>query len=223
ILFATTKAVQDHSLRLDFLRVGNLPLRINSRLTFRAYRSDNFCGFGNDVTCSVDEAEQRLDELGVTGEEREDQLDTYYKTRYVNPNIDAIARWEVDPMPHRVELFAGVRALTLRPGDFRVDTTYPDSAFAQVRPDGDRGFLGVVNAGVMLDNRDNEPAPIRGVWLEASARGASSIWGSASSASTPPRGPTCHSARSASSGPTARCSTCSSPRSCRSSSSPSSA
>lgn len=178
IVFATTKAVQDHSLRLDLLRVGGLPLRINSRLTFRAYRSDNFCGYGNAVTCSVDEAEERLTELGVTGPEREEQLSTYYKTRYINPNIDVIARWQLDPMPHRLEVFGGLRALTLRPGDFKVDEPYPNSLYAQTFPDGERGFLGVASLGVMLDNRDNEPAPTRGYWLEGSIRGSSKVWGS---------------------------------------------
>ncbi|MEN0065478.1 MAG: BamA/TamA family outer membrane protein [Myxococcota bacterium] len=179
ILFATTKAVQDHSIRLDALRVGNLPLRLNGRLTFRAYRSDNFCGFGNAVTCDPAVPEALLPELNLPDEEaEEDFLRRYYLTRYINPNVDMIGRWEVDPMPHRFEVIGAIRALTLRPGDFQTATPYPNSLYAEVFPEGERGFLGVIQAGVMLDNRDNEPAPIRGYWLEGSIRGASRLWGS---------------------------------------------
>jgi hypothetical protein len=61
------------------------------------------------------------------------------------------------------------------PGDFQQPTPYPGSKYAQDYPGGERGFVSVLQAGVMLDNRDNEPAPIRGYWIEGTLRGAQRV------------------------------------------------
>ena len=41
-----------------------------------------------------------------------------------------------------------------------------------------RGFASVLEAGVMFDNRDNEPSPTSGYWAEATLRGSSKYIGS---------------------------------------------
>lgn len=179
IVFATTKAVHGHSLEIDTLEVGGLPLRLTVRGALDATKTDNYCGIGPQVTCDPAVAEARADGLGLTDQAREDFVRRFYRTRYINPNLRIDARYAVDPMPHRFELVGGYRAMYLIPGDFSDPTPWPDSLYAEDFGEGQRGLMSVLQAGAMLDNRDNEPAPIRGYWIEGSIRGAAWLWGSA--------------------------------------------
>jgi outer membrane protein assembly factor BamA len=82
-------------------------------------------------------------------------------------------------MPHRVELLAGYRFNYLIPGNFREKGPWPGSLWEQdTGGRGDEGLVSVLQTGVMIDNRDNEPAPTKGYWHEATIRGAHKFWGS---------------------------------------------
>ena len=81
-------------------------------------------------------------------------------------------------MPHRFEVVGGLRVEYLLPGDFSDPSPWPGSLYEQDFGEGEQGFVSVLQAGAMLDNRDNEPAPIRGYWIEASVRAATPVWGS---------------------------------------------
>lgn len=58
-------------------------------------------------------------------------------------------------------------------------TAYPGSLLALEKPVGvDGGLLGQASAGALIDTRDQEPSPQRGVFSELSLRGAVRGWGS---------------------------------------------
>jgi hypothetical protein len=178
VLFATTKAVQTHTLEVDWLEVRGAPVRLTVRGEFASTSTSNYCGTGPDVTCDPALAEAAADQAELTGEAREDFVRRYYRARFLNPNLRADVRWALDPMPHRVELLLGYRANAMIPGDFQDKEPWPGSLYAQDFPGGEGGLVSVLQAGVVLDDRDNEPAPIRGYWIEGSLRAASFLLGS---------------------------------------------
>ncbi len=177
LAFGTTRGIQYHYLQFDTLNVGGTPLRLDGRVALDATRVDNFCGIGNDVTCDPAVAQAAAGDL--TGEEREAFVTNYYRTRYLYPRMRIGARYALDPMPHRFELFGGYRLAYILPGDFRESGAFPGSLYAErFGEEGEEGFVSVLQVGAMLDNRDNEPSPTRGYWIEASVRGASRFIGS---------------------------------------------
>jgi hypothetical protein len=178
-IFATTKNVHHHRLIFDFLNVGGLPLRIFGRVKLEASRADNFCGLGDRVTCDPAVPEGIADQGGLTGDPRDELIRRFYKVRYVMPYAMLNARWMLRDKPHRVEIFGGWRGNWFLPGDFATRDPFPDSLYADLYPGGEQGFVSVVQAGLMIDNRRNEPAPYDGYWVEASLRGSSRLWGSA--------------------------------------------
>ena len=178
ILFATTRAIQYHSFEIDALRLWDLPLRVNARFAFDYTIVDNYCGVGSGVTCDPALAEAEADQAGLSGEERDNFVRRYFLNRYLYPNIRADARYALDPMPHRFELFAGYRLRAFFPGNFTERTPWPGSLYDQDFGAREQGFVSVLEVGAMLDNRDNEPAPIRGYWIEGSVRGAHRFIGS---------------------------------------------
>ena len=181
VLFATTKAIHAHSLEVDMVEVGHTPLRLTVRGALDSTKVDNYCGVGNAVTCDPAIPAQLADDAGLTGQEREDFERRYYRTRYIYPNLRIDARYAFDPMPHRFEVIAGYRASMIIPGDFGEKGPWPGSLYAQDFGDGadggERGLVSVVQVGAMLDNRDNEPSPIRGYWIEGVRSGGTPLPG----------------------------------------------
>ena len=178
ILFATTKGIQAHSFELDTLRLFDTPLRLAVRGALDTTLVDNYCGIGPQVTCDPAIAEAEADAAGLEGQVRDDFLRRYYRTRYINPNLRIDARYELDPMPHRFEIVGGYKASYLTPGTFGDPSPWPGSLYEADFGEGEQGLVSVLQIGGMLDNRDNEPAPTRGYWIEASIRGAAFLWGS---------------------------------------------
>lgn len=186
-IFMTTKLIQDHYLSADWLRVADLPLRLWGRVGYLSSLSQNYCGLGGDVTCDPAVAEEEAARLGLGGDDADTMVQHYYQRRFINPYAQLLARWAVVEQPARFELTAGYRGGLFIPGAWSDDdddgeadlSPYPDSLYARDFPDGEPGFESILQAGVMLDTRDNEPSPTQGVWLEASARASSPFWGSA--------------------------------------------
>ncbi len=180
LTFITTRNIHYHRVDVDALGLANGKLRMDTRAEFNATRTVNFCGFGMDVTCDPAAAEAAAAELGLEGEAAEDFARQYYLARTIRPRgwVNARIRLNDDP-DRKVELMAGWRAELLLPGDFSGPGPYPDSLYAQQFPDGEKGFLSVLQTGIMYDTRDNEPAPRKGAWLETSVRGSTIAWGSA--------------------------------------------
>jgi Omp85 superfamily domain len=189
-LFMTTKLVQDHNLQLDWLKAFGMPLRINARLGYLQSLTQNFCGFGGDLTCDPEIARAAGRDVGLSGEALETFARRYYQRRFMSPYGLVNLRWMLfeakKPEHLRIELLAGYRGNGYIPGTFTDDdgdgapdlTPYPGSLFEQKFPDGEGGFSSVLSAGVVVDTRDHEPYPTEGLFLEATVRGASPVWGS---------------------------------------------
>jgi hypothetical protein len=182
----TTKLVQNHYLNVDWLGVGDLPLRLLLRVGWSQSLTQNYCGRGMTVTCDPAVAAAAAEAEGLQGDEKEDFIKKYYLHRFMNPWAQVQGRWALSPLPRRVEVFGGWRGSAWIPGTWADDdgdgdadiSPYPGSLYGQEFPRGEAGFASLLQLGVMLDSRDNEPSPRRGVWLEASVRGATPAWGS---------------------------------------------
>ncbi|MEZ4435965.1 MAG: BamA/TamA family outer membrane protein [bacterium] len=173
LIFFTSKGSQYHRLNLDLLRVGGLPLRLTSRVQFQVTKVRNYCGLTPPGDCDEDIAEAAADDLGLSGDDRDEFVRRYYLVRVTDPYLSLNARYELTRLgPYKVEAFGGWFGQIVIPGDFDSDAPYPNSRYAQDFGGGEEGFLSVLQAGVMFDGRDNEPSPTAGTWLEASVRGA---------------------------------------------------
>lgn len=177
ILFATTLGGHAHSLNIDWLEVGDEPVRITTRIGLAATQAQPYCGQGSAVTCDTADAVAALGLDSV--EDDPDAVRRFHQLRYVNPNARVDVRWAFDPMPHRIELLGGYRFNYLIPGTFAEKGPWADSLWAaDTGGRGDEGLVSVLQTGVMIDNRDNEPSPTKGYWHEATVRGAHKFWAS---------------------------------------------
>ncbi len=190
-LFLTSKLVQDHNVQVDWLRAFGLPLRLNMRIGYLQSLSQNYCGLGGDVTCDLDAARARGRALGLRGAVLDTFARNYYQRRFITPYGVLNLRYSLfdrgaGPEPLRVQALVGYRGLYFIPGHWFDDDKdgspdlypYPNSLYARDHPAGEPGFSSVVQAGIIVDTRDNEPAPTRGVFVEASGRASSKLIGS---------------------------------------------
>ncbi len=178
LLYVTTKQVHTHRVDFDFIEVADLPLRLTTRAEFSSTRSANYCGLDPSRPCALADAQALADQLELSRQAEEDLISRYHKVRLIQPNGLISARYAIDPMPHRVELMLAWWGSAFIPGDFDVRVPFPNSLYALDNPGGEEGFSSVLQTGVMVDNRDNEPAPRTGYWVEGTVRGASKLWGS---------------------------------------------
>jgi len=110
----------------------------------------------------------------------DDFVRQYYLTRVTDPYLFLNGRYALaDVGDFKFEAFGSYFGQLVMPGDLSTDSSYAGSRYAQDFGQGEDGFLSIVQAGVMLDGRDNEPSPMRGGWMEASVRGAAPFLGSA--------------------------------------------
>lgn len=175
-LFVTSERVHGHELRWDLVGVGHPRLRLYGRAGYFATVNRTYCGVGNAVTCDPADAEDAADAAGLAGTERADFVRHYHQVRMINPFIQAGARWRIDRC---TSAFAQWRLYHYRPGTLDDAGPYPGSLYATAHPDGEPGLSSVPQLGIMIDTRDVEGTPSRGVWAEASLRAASSATGSA--------------------------------------------
>jgi hypothetical protein len=186
-LFATTKLLQSHEIEIDVLDVFSFPIRLNGRFGIYSSLSQNFCGYGNSVTCDEDQATDAALAAGNRDPGSIHQFQKkYYLTRFIRPYSIMNMRWKLWDLPHKVELTAGWRGFYYQSGEF-FDRDgdggpdlypYPGSHYTNYHRKGENGFASVLQAGIMIDNRDSEAAPKKGYWLEGSIRGSAFPWGS---------------------------------------------
>ncbi len=184
-LFISTKLVQDHNVIVDSLRLFDLPLRLNARVGYLSSLTQNYCGVGGSVTCDPAVAAAAASDAGLVDDKSNvnDSYDQfvghYYQRRFMSPygllNLRYALIERTPGQQMRVEVTGGYRAFYFIPGNVFADeannlTPYAGSLFANDHPDGEGGLSSVVQAGLMLDSRDNEPAPTEGWWIEGSAR-----------------------------------------------------
>lgn len=173
----TSKGILYDYIDVDALGLAGGKLRLTTRVLFDSRFSEPYCGLGGDVMCYDKDFEtgaQEMRDYGVPEEDiDEDSVRRFYYMAYRQPYALAWARYELTEMPHKVELIASYRLSYFAPFD-----KYPHTKYRYDHGDDDKGFTSVLQGGVMVDNRDNEPSPWRGYWAEATVRGASKYWGS---------------------------------------------
>ncbi len=174
--WATTRLVQHHFVRVDAIDAFNLPLRIETEAGFFSTLTMPFCG--DPPTSSIGGRDCVDNDLT--------------RLRSIEPYGLINGRWRLWRQPFfkdtlKVEAFAGWRGTIYIPGTLFDDDgdgspdlfPYPGSRYAALFPQGEPGFASVVQAGIAVDTRDEEPNPTRGFFIDASVRGASALWGSA--------------------------------------------
>lgn len=185
--FRTTKNVRAHMVRLDALDVANTPLRITAQAGYFSTLAANFCGYVGDNHCPADEvqvAENAADQMGLSGDGREDFVRRFNLMRYTEPYLNIQTRTRVKDLPHKVEILGGYRGSYYFPGTPGDQNPWPGSLYdteyfeAGRTANDDTGFASVLQTGVVFDNRDSEPAPNSGYWSEVSVRGAGMFTGS---------------------------------------------
>jgi hypothetical protein len=187
-LFATTRLVQHHYLRVDAIDAFNVPLRLGAEVGYFQTLSANYCGI--DAACDRGDATRALlsfdGPADVPGGAQE-FLRRYDLVRFVMPYATGSARLRLGDKPRQPEVFFSYGARWYVPGTwFDEDQDgepdlhpYPGSRFATDHPFGEPGLASVVQLGVSLDDRDFEPDPTRGFFVELSARGSAPLLASA--------------------------------------------
>ena len=179
LLYMTTKKVHVHRVDFDVQDVAGLPLRADGRVEFYATRSANFCDVDPKSFCDETNAVAAADALNLDeGQERDDFIRRYHKIRRIVPNGTLNLKYRLTDLPHKAEILAGWYGEYLIPGDFDESGPYAGSRYDELFPGGEEGMFSTVQLGATLDNRDNEPSPTSGYWIEGSVRGGSKYIGS---------------------------------------------
>lgn len=185
--FATTRLVQHHYLRVDAIDAFQLPLRITAEAGYFQTLTFSYCGLDAPVHCDDDEAAAAARRAGLYDAQADAFMRRYHLVRFLQPYLNGVVRWRLGDKPHRLELVAGARAHYYQPGDFGDEdedgafdlVPYPGSRYARDFPGGEAGLASVLQIGASLDDRDHEPDPAEGYFVEASVRGAAPFTGSA--------------------------------------------
>jgi hypothetical protein len=183
-IYITTRLIQAHRIRFESLRLFGLPLRALAQVGYYSTVTQTFCGYGNTVTCSDALAEDAARRSGASifSDLYSEVRRKHHQMRFIRPWAEALARYALWEKPHRLELWGGWRGNLYIPGEIRVEGVvdgdwfragpYPLSQWEQRFPTGEPGFSSVVQAGVSLDDRDEETQPNSGYFVEASVRAA---------------------------------------------------
>lgn len=179
-VYLTTRGINAHYLQLDRVRAFGLPWRLIGRLGFYSTVTENYCGRASDAKCDADRANIEANSLNLRGSDRDEFIKRYYQHRFMSFYGDIFSRWLLWQDVAKLELMTSYRGNYYLNRDFRNVGPYPGSLYDQdYRNFKTEGYLSTLELGLMLDKRDNEPAPTSGYWLESSVRGASSFTGSA--------------------------------------------
>lgn len=169
-LWATTRLVQHHYLKVDAIDAFNVPLRLEAEGGFFSTLTLPFCGDPPANDC-VDDDDTRL--------------------RSLEPYLQATSRFRLWKQPWmtetlKLEAFVGWRGTQYIPGTLFDDDgdggpdlfPYPGSRYALLHPQGEPGLASVLQLGLAIDTRDDEPNPTRGFFVDASVRNSQPTWGS---------------------------------------------
>ncbi len=179
-VYLTTKGMNSHLLQFDSVRAFGLPLRLTSRVGFFSTVAQHYCGRASDATCDEEQAKTATDLQGIADDDRTQFIDRYYKHRSMSFFGDLSTRWLLWKDQAKLELMASYRGRYYLDRDFKNKGPYEGSLYQQdYAYFKTEGYLSTLELGLMLDKRDNEPAPTSGYWLESTVRGGSFLIGSA--------------------------------------------
>lgn len=179
-MYLSTKGMHSHSLQFDQLQAfGWDRLRLTSRIGFFSTLEQNYCGQGSKVSCDKNRANIEASHRNLDGTDRETYMRRYYQNRYMSFFGDMFARWLLWKDEAKLELVTSYRGRSYFTGDFKNNGPYRGSLFEKDFKDKKvDGYLSTAEIGLMLDKRDNEPAPTSGYWIEGTVRGGSWLIGS---------------------------------------------
>ncbi|MEM6960258.1 MAG: BamA/TamA family outer membrane protein [Myxococcota bacterium] len=175
----THRLIQTHLVEWERVRPLGLPIRIQLGFLFDANPVDNFCGFGNGVSCDRSQARDAAEAAGMDLESGEGGafVDNYYRVRYMRYRGSLRLSYEGFDV-RALQLSAEWRGTFNEPGFFGTHGAYQGSLFDQSFPDGDRGFQSELRIGLVLDRRDHERRPSSGYVLGGSVRASQVVFGS---------------------------------------------
>lgn len=178
IALLTSDLVQFYELLWERVGLFGLPLRLDSALSFNTTPVGNYCGLGNEASCSRDAAREAARAQGLLpGEPGWNRyLDRYYRFRSMRPAIRTALRWQ--PLRNGLELTFVWEASYGIPGFVGARGPYSESLYANDFPDGEKGMTSELQIGAVWDRRDDERRPSRGYLLTSSFRGAHRFVGS---------------------------------------------
>ena len=178
ITLLTSKLVQFHELVYERVGLFGQPLRLELAASFTATPVGHYCGLGNQVTCSREEAEEGLRSQGWTpsDDDWDQRLGDYYRFRVMRPLLRMALRWA--PVPDGIELTMMWEGQYAFSGYVGEEGPYPGSLYAQDYPDGEEGFMSELRLGAVMDRRNHERRPSRGWVAGAALRGSSFLLGS---------------------------------------------
>jgi hypothetical protein len=184
LIYLSTKNVHTHRIQYDWLEVGGSRLRLTTRAEFVADPSGNYCGTSPPGDCDPTRATAAAEAAGLSDNPNRDDdaydvfTRSYYKVREIRPNWYALGRWAIQEEGPRLEVFGSYYGEVKRAGSLGEPGVFPGSVYEDDFPEGEEGYVSLVQLGFMADSRDNEPAPIRGHWAEISVRQAGAATGS---------------------------------------------
>lgn len=179
VVSATTEKVVFGELRYERLGLFGAPLRLSLMGRFSATGVSNYCGVGNLVSCSGDDARAAATDAGLV----EDTPDydrfvrRYYRFRVTRPELFADLRY--DPWPRGPELSFGWHLAYELSGFFLRRGTFSGSLYDRDYPGGEEGLRSEARLGLVYDRRDDERRPSSGYVVDVALRGAASFVGSA--------------------------------------------
>ena len=185
-VFITTRLIQAHRVRLDLVRPKGIPLRVFAQAGYFSTVTQNFCGYGNAVTCDPELGTRAALRSGApSGSERFSLIERkHHQMRFIRLYSEVLARYMLRNKPGRLEVFGGWRGNLYIPGEIVLGAPwfksgpYEGSQWAAAHPDGEAGFSSVLQLGLALDDRDAEFWPQRGYFSEVSVRAALPVLGS---------------------------------------------
>ncbi len=178
-VYLTTRMVHSHALSLDRVRAFNLPWRLMGRVGFYSTPTQNYCGQGSEANCDEERAKIEADKLFAADGERDELIRRYYQNRYMFFFGELYSRWLLWQGSAKLEFMTSYRGHYYLNRDFSAAGPYANSLYDRdYKNTKIDGYLSTLELGLMLDARDNEPAPTEGYWLESSVRGGASFIGS---------------------------------------------
>jgi outer membrane protein assembly factor BamA len=178
--YVSVKGMHSHALSLDQVAAFGLPLRLTTRIGFFSTFEQNYCGPPGSVDCDMNRARIAALHRNLFDDDSETFVRRYYKNRFMSFFGDIMSRWLLWKDQAKLDVLLSYRGRYYRTGDFKNKGPYKGSLyekdFSHQKTD---GYLSTAEIGLMLDKRDNEPAPTSGYWLEGTVRGGSWLIASA--------------------------------------------
>ena len=181
----TSRFVQFHELIWERAGLFGQPLRMTLRGLFTGTPVGNYCGVGNEVTCSRDDAIAAANEQGLfDGDDGYRRfVRNYYRYRLFRPGVGLRFRWQPwrgrEGFSRDVEFTGEWEGVYTLPGYVGgVREPFPGSLYDQDFADGEQGFQSEFRLGAVIDRRVNDLRPTGGYLFSAHLRGAHRYLGS---------------------------------------------